>query len=92
MENQYIFEIGSIKRKIVADFSPDDMDKIFYLIKEKYDHLREVYPNLRENIILAYLSLDLATDLYTTKEALRGLEKRLDKALKESDERTNRGI
>ena len=86
MENQYIYEIGSVKRKIVTNFPPDDMDKIFYLIIQKYEDLRKAYPNLRENVILAYLSLDLATDLFTTKEALRNLERNLDKALKESNE------
>ena len=92
MKNQYLYKVGSIKRKISADFPVDDMDKIFFLINEKYNALRKTYPNLQENIILAYLSLDLATDLFTTKEALRNLEKRLDKALKDNDEGTDRSI
>ncbi len=92
MENQYIYEVGSVKRKIITSFPPEDMDKIVFVIKEKYEALRKNYPNLRENVILAYLSLDLATDLFSTKEALRNLERRLDNALKDKDEGTDSSL
>jgi cell division protein ZapA (FtsZ GTPase activity inhibitor) len=92
MENQYVYQLGSVKRKILIDLPPEDMDKIMYIITEKFKKLKETYPNLQEKIILAYLSLDLATDLFQTKESLKSIEKRLDKILKESNEGTNRGI